>query len=45
VHDHTLIGPLYSAALLSLPVVTTNHGPFNVELIDPRLADCRTACA
>jgi len=34
VHDHTLIGPLYSAALPSLPVVTTNHGPFNAELID-----------
>ncbi|MGC8513640.1 MAG: glycosyltransferase family 4 protein [Acidimicrobiales bacterium] len=34
VHDHTLIGPLYSAALPSLPVVTTNHGPFNAELVD-----------
>ncbi len=34
VHDHTLIGPLYSAAFPSLPVVTTNHGPFNAELID-----------
>ncbi|MHB1786195.1 MAG: glycosyltransferase family 4 protein [Acidimicrobiales bacterium] len=34
VHDHTLVGPLYSAAFPSLPVVTTNHGPFNAELID-----------
>lgn len=34
VHDHTLVGPLYCAAFPSLPVVTTNHGPFNAELID-----------
>src|SRR5487761_681327 len=34
VHDHTLVGPLYSAAFPKLPVVTTNHGPFNAELID-----------
>jgi glycosyltransferase involved in cell wall biosynthesis len=34
VHDHTLVGPLYSAAFPDLPVVTTNHGPFNAELID-----------
>lgn len=34
VHDHTLVGPLYSAAFPDLPVVTTNHGPFNDELID-----------
>lgn len=34
VHDHTLVGPLYSAAFPGLPVVTTNHGPFNAELID-----------
>lgn len=34
VHDHTLVGPLYSAAFRELPVVTTNHGPFNAELID-----------
>lgn len=33
VHDHTLVGPLYSAAFPDLPVVTTNHGPFNAELI------------
>ncbi len=34
VHDHTLVGPLYSAAFPNLPVVTTNHGPFNTALID-----------
>ena len=34
VHDHTLVGPLHSAAFPLLPVVTTNHGPFNAELID-----------
>ena len=34
VHDHTLVGPLYSAAFPHLPVVTTNHGPFNEDLID-----------
>lgn len=33
VHDHTLVGPLYSAAFPRLPVVTTNHGPFNADLI------------
>jgi glycosyltransferase involved in cell wall biosynthesis len=34
VHDHTLVGPLYAAAFPNLPVVTTNHGPFNAALID-----------
>jgi glycosyltransferase involved in cell wall biosynthesis len=34
VHDHTLVGPLHSAAFPNLPVVTTNHGPFNPDLID-----------
>ncbi|MGH9120432.1 MAG: glycosyltransferase, partial [Acidimicrobiales bacterium] len=34
VHDHTLVGPLYSPRFPSLPVVTTNHGPFNEDLID-----------
>jgi glycosyltransferase involved in cell wall biosynthesis len=34
VHDHTLVGPLYSAAFPHLPVVTTNHGPFNEDLIN-----------
>ena len=32
VHDHTLIGPIYSASFPRLPVVTTNHGPFNEDL-------------
>jgi hypothetical protein len=27
VHDHTLVGPVWSSRL-SVPVVTTNHGPF-----------------
>lgn len=34
VHDHTLVGPLYSATFPELPVVTTNHGPFSADLID-----------
>jgi glycosyltransferase involved in cell wall biosynthesis len=33
VHDHTLVGPLYAASVPQLPVVTTNHGPFNEDLI------------
>jgi glycosyltransferase involved in cell wall biosynthesis len=32
VHDHTLVGPLY-AGRCGLPAVTTNHGPFSVELL------------
>lgn len=32
VHDHTLIGPVYARRHRQLPVVTTNHGPFNEEL-------------
>lgn len=32
VHDHTLVGPVRAAAAGNLPVVTTNHGPFNDEL-------------
>jgi glycosyltransferase involved in cell wall biosynthesis len=31
VHDHTLVGPVY-ASRFEIPVVTTNHGPFNAEL-------------
>lgn len=34
VHDHTLIGPVYAQRYPQLPVVTTNHGPFNDELTD-----------
>ncbi len=33
VHDHTLTGPLEAAAHPHLPVVTTNHGPFDGALI------------
>jgi glycosyltransferase involved in cell wall biosynthesis len=33
VHDHTLVGPIY-AARLDVPVLTTNHGPFDSELGD-----------
>jgi glycosyltransferase involved in cell wall biosynthesis len=32
VHDHTLIGPVYSRRYPELPVVTTNHGPFDEAL-------------
>lgn len=32
VHDHTMAGPLYARHLPGLPVVTTNHGPFNRTL-------------
>ena len=31
VHDHTLVGPVY-AQRFDVPVVTTNHGPFDGEL-------------
>ena len=31
VHDHTLVGPVYSGRF-DVPVVTTNHGPFDGEL-------------
>jgi glycosyltransferase involved in cell wall biosynthesis len=34
VHDHTVVGPLYAERFPRLPVVTTNHGPFNEELAD-----------
>jgi len=34
VHDHTLVGPVYGQRFSSLPVVTTNHGPFESELAD-----------
>ena len=33
IHDHTLIGPLFAAQFDNLPVVTTNHGPFDCELL------------
>jgi len=34
VHDHTLIGPVYARRFPDLPVVTTNHGPFDDALND-----------
>ena len=34
IHDHTMIGPVYASALTDVPVVTTIHGPLNVDLID-----------
>ncbi len=34
VHDHTLAGLFYSAQFPGLPVVATNHGPFNEDLAD-----------
>jgi glycosyltransferase involved in cell wall biosynthesis len=32
VHDHTVIGPLLAERFPHLPVVTTNHGPFDGDL-------------
>lgn len=32
IHDHTVAGPLLARRLLSVPVVTTNHGPFTDEV-------------
>lgn len=31
VHDHTVAGPVYAQRFPDLPVITTNHGPFDVE--------------
>jgi glycosyltransferase involved in cell wall biosynthesis len=31
IHDHTLMGPLYGQRF-GVPIVTTNHGPFDSEL-------------
>ena len=33
IHDHTMVGPVY-AERFDIPVVTTNHGPFNGDLSD-----------
>jgi glycosyltransferase involved in cell wall biosynthesis len=33
VHDHTLTGPFYAQLRTDLAVVTTNHGPFNADLV------------
>jgi glycosyltransferase involved in cell wall biosynthesis len=32
VHDHTMSGPFYAERFRTLPVVTTNHGPFDGDL-------------
>ena len=32
IHDHTIIGPAYAERFPLLPVVTTNHGPFDADL-------------
>ncbi len=34
VHDHTLAGPIHAQTIPDQVVVTTNHGPFNDELLD-----------
>jgi glycosyltransferase involved in cell wall biosynthesis len=34
IHDHTLLGPVYSQGRCRGRVVTTNHGPFTAELND-----------
>ncbi|MDQ3896881.1 MAG: glycosyltransferase family 4 protein [Actinomycetota bacterium] len=34
IHDHTMIGPVYASAMTEVPVVTTIHGPLNVELTE-----------
>jgi glycosyltransferase involved in cell wall biosynthesis len=34
IHDHTLVGPLYLLRPPDVPVVTTNHGPYRVPLLD-----------
>jgi glycosyltransferase involved in cell wall biosynthesis len=31
VHDNTVVGPLYASCVESLPIVSTNHGPFDDE--------------
>jgi hypothetical protein len=31
IHDHTVVGPIYSRGRSTPPVVTTNHGPFDDE--------------
>jgi glycosyltransferase involved in cell wall biosynthesis len=33
IHDHTMVGPVY-AERFEVPVVTTNHGPFDGDLED-----------
>jgi len=38
VHDHTMLGALLGPALASAPVVTTNHGPFDVPALSALFA-------
>jgi glycosyltransferase involved in cell wall biosynthesis len=35
VHDHTLAGPFLGRARTSIPIVTTNHGPFDAHDLEP----------
>jgi glycosyltransferase involved in cell wall biosynthesis len=46
VHDHTVVGPLYGSLHLgrSLPLVVTNHGPFNDDTTPP-FAEIGARCA
>ena len=37
VHDHTLAGPIYGRCRTDLPIVTTNHGPFVANDLEPVL--------
>ena len=32
IHDHTLTGPVWAQLRADVPVITTNHGPFNGDL-------------
>jgi glycosyltransferase involved in cell wall biosynthesis len=32
IHDHTIVGPLWASGTASIPVVATNHGPFDPAL-------------
>ena len=32
IHDHTITGPVWAGLHGQVPLVTTNHGPFNAEL-------------
>jgi glycosyltransferase involved in cell wall biosynthesis len=41
IHDHTLMGPVYGQRF-GIPIVTTNHGPFDSELGDVYRALART---
>lgn len=34
IHDHTMAGPAYGPRFPQLRIVTTNHGPFNDEMLD-----------